>query len=449
MLSPGDRVVVAVSGGPDSVCLLRALRDLTPQYGISLHVAHLDHQFRGEGSAADARFVEALAKDLGVPATIGIRDVPAYCAERGLSAQAGAREVRYAFLREVAESTGADRIAVGHTMNDQAETLLMRLIRGAGMTGLSAIPPVRRSIIRPLISVTRDEVLAYLGKHGQAFRNDPSNLKPLYARNRIRHEVLPVLERFNPRIVETLASEAAVLRDEDDVIAGALGERLPAVLRQDKESLRIDREAFNAFPPALRRRALRHAVLLVAGKGSDHLSSVQTEEALAFMRNALSGRTMDLPGGLVLSREYDSLVLGPREQEREFCTALAVPGTTAVPGASLMVECAVRDRPWTPDRDSGENNLWQAVFDYDKIAVPLYLRSRRRGDRFQPAGMGGSKKLQDYFVDQKVPRGKRLSIPLLATEKHVVWVMGMRADGRFLPDGGTKKALVITVRKAP
>ena len=448
MLSPGDRVVVAVSGGPDSICLLRALRDLSLHYGISLHVAHLDHQFRGEGSAADARFVEGLAKDLGLPATIGRRDVPAYCAERGLSAQAGAREVRYAFLKEIAGTIRADKVAVGHTMNDQAETFLMRIIRGAGMEGLSAIPPVRQDIIRPLIGVTRDEVLAYLREHGQDFVTDPSNLKPVYARNRIRQDVLPVLERVNPRIVETLAAEAALLRDEDSVIARALGDRLPTVLQRDGYSLRIDREAFNALPPALRRRALRHAVLLAAGEGSCGLSSVQTDEALAFMESALTGRALDLPGGLVLSREYHALVIRAREQEQEFCITLAVPGTTAVPGAFLSVECAVQDFLPAPDSDSGENNLWQAVFDYDKMNLPLYVRSRRPGDRFQPAGMGGgSKKLQDYFVDEKVPRTKRISIPLLATEKHVVWIMGMRTDGRFLPDAATEKVLVVTVQK--
>src|SRR5512139_1279478 len=360
MLSPDDRVVVAVSGGPDSVCLLRALRDLSPQYGISLHVAHLDHQFRGEGSAADARFVEGLAKDLGLPATIARRDVPAYCAVRGLSAQAGAREVRYEFLNEVANSIRADRVAVGHTMNDQAETFLMRLIRGAGREGLSAIPPVRANIIRPLIGVTREEVLAYLREHGQNYVTDPSHLKPVYARNRIRQEVLPVLERFNPRIVEILAAEAALLRDEAAVIARALGDNLPTVLQRDGDSLRIDRETFNALPIALRRRALRNAVLLAAGEGSCGLSSVQTDEALGFMEGALTGRELDLPGGLVLSREYDALVIRIREREQEFCIALAVPGSTEVPGAPFTVECFVRDRP-PAGEDNDENNRWQAV----------------------------------------------------------------------------------------
>lgn len=449
MLSPGERVVVAVSGGPDSVCLLSVLQALAKDLDLALHIAHLDHRFRGEESAAEAAFVERLARVLGLPATIESRDVPAYCAARGLSAQAAAREVRYAFLNEVAANVGAGRIAVGHTMNDQAETFLLRLVRGAGMAGLSAIPPVRGNIIRPLLGVTRDEVLAYLREQGQDFVTDPSNLKPLYARNRIRQEVLPVLERFNPRIVEALAAEASLLRDEDEVLSETVTERLPSVLRRDEGSVHIDRKAFNGLPPALRRRVLRMALLLLAGEGEGDLSSVQTDEALAFMQNARTGRAMELPGGRVLSREYDALVLRAREQEQAFCVALTVPGTTAVPGRSLTVEASVRGHPTAAEGENDENNLWQAVFDYDKMKSPLYLRSRQTGDRFRPAGMGGgSKKLQDYFVDEKIRRAKRASIPLLATEKDVVWVVGMRTDGRFLPGPDTQQVLVVRVRRS-
>jgi len=213
MLSPGDLVVVAVSGGPDSVCLLSVLNAFARELDLSLHVAHLDHMFRGAASAEEAAFVADLAKDLGIPATVERFDVPAFCRERGLSPQEGARKVRYGFLKQVAHDAEAARIATGHTADDQAETFLMRLVRGAGVSGLSAIPPVRDNIIRPLIDVTREAVLEHLRSTHREFRTDPTNAKPLYARNRFRQEVLPVLKRFNPRIVETLAREAALLRE--------------------------------------------------------------------------------------------------------------------------------------------------------------------------------------------------------------------------------------------
>jgi tRNA(Ile)-lysidine synthase len=446
MLGRGDRVVVAVSGGPDSVCLLSVLHDLAKDLDLILHVAHLDHRFRGEESAEEARFVEGLAKGLGIAATVESRDVPAYCAERGLSAQAGAREVRYAFLQQCAKATSARCIALGHTANDQAETLLMRLVRGAGISGLSSIPPVRGNIIRPLIAITRDEVLAFLQHERLDFRTDPSNRRPVYTRNRVRQEVLPVLERFNPRIVEALAAEADMLRDENEAIEATLPAVMQQVMRREGEAVHIRRDRFNALLPALRRRVLRKALELAAGDDAVDHSWIRTEEALGFMTAAQSGRSMEVPGGLLLEREYDDLVIRTREQEMVFCVPLAVPGGTMAPAARLAIETVILAPPPFPGADRG-NYLWQAVFDYDKMSLPLYLRSRRPGDRFCPAGMGGrSKKLQDFFVDEKVPRVRRNTAPLLATELDVVWIMGMRTDGRFLPGPGTTKLLVVTVR---
>lgn len=447
MLDCGDRVVVAVSGGPDSVCLLSVLHALAKDLDLTLHVAHLDHQFRGAESAAEARFVEGLAKDLGIDATGESRDVPSYCAERGLSTQAGAREVRYKFLQQVAKATGAQRIALGHTANDQAETLLMRLVRGAGISGLSAIPPVRENIIRPLIGITRNEVLAYLQEQGIDFRTDPSNRIPVYFRNRVRLELLPVLEGFNPRITEALAAQAHLLRDENEAIEAMLPGILQNILRRQEETVRINREEFNRLLPALRRRVLRKAIELLAGNDAIDHSWIRTEEALGFMAEAQSGRSMEVPGGLLLEREYDSLVFRAGEQEPVFCIPLSIPGETVVPAARLAIETVLLENPPDPDEDGG-NYLWQAVFDYDKMSLPLYLRNRRTGDRFSPAGMGGrSKKLQDYFVDEKLPRMRRNAAPLLATEHDVVWIVGMRTDGRFLPGPGTSKVLVVTVRK--
>lgn len=448
MLSPGDRVVVAVSGGPDSVCLLSVLHALAKDLDLILHAAHLDHGFRGNESASDARFVEGMTSSLGIRSTIEYRDVPAYCAERGLSAQAGAREVRYAFLQKCAKAVDARRIAVGHTANDQAETLLMRLVRGAGLSGLSAIPPVRENIVRPLIGMTRGEVLAYLQEQGVEFRTDPSNRKAVYTRNRVRHEVLPLLERFNPRIIEALAAEAEMLRDENDAIAAALPALVQRVLYAEGAAVHIRRDEFNSLLPALRRRVLRKAIELASGDEAIDHSWIRTGEALGFMAEAQSGRSMELPGGLLLEREYDDLVIRAREREIAFCVPLAVPGETVVPAARLVVETVLPDTLPDPG-DGGGNYRWQAVFDYDKIPLPLYLRNRRPGDRFCPAGMGGrSKKLQDYFVDEKVPQTRRNAAPLLATEQDVAWIVGMRTDGRFLPGPGTKKVLVVQVRSA-
>jgi tRNA(Ile)-lysidine synthase len=459
MLKPRDRVVVAVSGGSDSVCLLSVLAELSREYDLTLHVAHLDHLFRGKESADEALFVADLAEKLGVPATIGKIDVPAFCRERGLSSQEGARTARYGFFSRVVEATGASRIATGHTADDQAETFLMRLLRGAGVSGLSGIPPVRENIIRPLIEVTRQEVLEHVKEAGLAFVTDPSNAQPLYTRNRLRQDVLPVLRQFNPRVVETLASEASLLRDEDEAVETVLSALSSDVISRGKDGILFKREKFNALPKAFRRRLFRKAAAL-AGEESSGLprqsrefSSVQIDEALTFMAAAGTGRAMRLLDGLTVEREYGKIIISPQTASQAFSHTLALPGVTALAEIGLEVETRVletrNDGKETRD-ERAENYLWQAEFDYAKIVFPLLVRTRLRGDRFCPAGMAGrSKKLQDYFVDEKLPRRKRDAVPLLVSGDDVLWVAGLRTDERFLAGPETKKLLIVTVRNAP
>ncbi len=446
LLNPGDRVLVAVSGGPDSVCLLGVLQALAKDLDLTLHIAHLDHMFRGKESADEALFVAELAKKLGIPSTIEKFDVPAYCLERGLSPQAGAREVRYDFLQRVSKTTGASHIATGHTANDQAETFLMRLIRGAGASGLSAIPPARDNIIRPLIEATRDEVLEYLKETGLAFVTDPSNAKPVYTRNRIRLEVLPILQRFNPRIVATLAAEAGHLRDEDEAVEGYCAMLADSILVQKENTVFVKRNEFNTLPPAFRRRLLQKASDL-AGVESSGLSRIQLGEAIAFMAVAQTGRTMDLTPGLKIGREYDRFVISVRSGTKDFSRSVMMPGVSVIPELRMEIETLVADR--FPEEQEDINYVWQALFDYDKMGPVLTLRNRRPGDWFCPSGMGGkSKKIQDYFVDEKVPRRKRDLVPLLCSGEDILWVMGMRTDERFLAGAGTKNMLTVRVKNA-
>jgi tRNA(Ile)-lysidine synthase len=448
MLNPGDRVVVAVSGGPDSVCLLSALHALSAELDIALHIAHLDHMFRGAESAEDARFVEGLAKTFGLPATVEHIDVPAFCRERGLSSQEGARKVRYGFLQQVARDSDASRIATGHTADDQAETFLMRLLRGAGVSGLASIPPVRNTIIRPLIEVSRSEVLEHLRSAHLEFRTDPSNAGPKYTRNRIRHEVLPVLQRFNPRIVQTLAAEAALLRDEDDAVEAYLGTIAETASLQKDGALTVKRDALDTLPPAFRRRLIRKIVDLAGGDPSQ-LSLARINGALSFMATAQTGGTMNLLHGLSITREYGRFIFAAQAPTAGFSHAIALPGFTAIPELGLAVETRLENAGQAEAAEEDNNYCWQALFDYDNMTLPLTLRNRRPGDRFHPAGMEGrSKKLQDYLVDEKVPRRKRDTVPLLCSGEDILWVVGYRTDERFLTRADAKKTLIVTVRNA-
>jgi tRNA(Ile)-lysidine synthase len=443
MLSPGDTVLIAVSGGPDSVCLLAALHALSNELGISLHVAHLDHMFRGRESADEALFVANLAKRLGLPSTIESVDAAALCRERGLSVQAGAREARYAFLSRAAEMIGASRIATGHTATDQAETVLLRLLRGAGSAGLAGIPPVRGRFIRPLIETTREQVLEHLAQSRLAFVTDPSNTKPLYTRNRIRLELIPILKQFNPRIVEALAAEAALLKDEGEALDLIVETAYQAITEKRGDGFAVQREAFLALHRAIQRRLLRRLADALA-HGPSGLSRVQVDEALQFMSAATTGRTMRLPAKLAIERSYERFLIGPSTAAAPFTYTLMVPGRTAIPECGIEVEailCSSREAP--PDT----NYCWQALFDYDKISLPLQVRNRRPGDRFHPAGLGGkSKKLQDLLVDAKVPRQRRDTVPLLCSGTEILWVMGMRIDQRFRAQADTKQRLLVQVK---
>lgn len=445
MLKPGDRVVISVSGGPDSVCLLSILHALSAELKISLHIAHLDHMFRGKESSDEARFVDNLARKMGIHATIEHIDVPAFCSAHGLSPQVGAREVRYSFLNRVAQATGAIRIATGHTATDQAETFLMRLLRGAGTAGLSAIPPVRGNIIRPLIESTRDEILEYLRAASITFVTDPSNAKSLYMRNRIRLELMPVLKQYNPRIEETLASEAGLLRDEDEATTVYLETVMQCILTKDKDVVTLMRDKFNALPLAFRRRIFRTSTTTVGLKPSE-MSLAQTDEALAFMTTSQSGRSLSLPGGLTLGREYDQFIISAAHVPQNFSYVLTLPGTTIIAELGMAVETQLMEKRGV--YPAGENNLWQAMFDYDKISPFLTIRNRRPGDTFCPSGMGGrSKKLQDYLVNKKIPRRLRDRIPLLYSGADLIWVVGFRTDFRFLPGPDMKRALVVSVKR--
>lgn len=451
MINPGDRVVVAVSGGPDSICLLNMLHGLSNDLHVSLHVVHLDHMFRGKESAREALFVADQAKTLGIPYTIEKIDVPAYCRERGLAAQAGAREVRYAFFSRVAADVKATRIATGHTASDQAETFLLRLIRGAGLRGLSGIPPKRENIIRPLIEVSREEILQYLAMNDIRSVSDSSNSKPVYTRNRVRKDLLPVLKQFNPRISETLAAAAELLREEDEAAERRLTELTAGIMEQQAAAVLIKREEFNRLPLVYRRRLLRKAVER-AGENPARLSSLLLEEAVVFMSSAQTGRALHLLHRLQVAREYDVFIVRPEAAAKPYVRHLTVPGITPIAELGLEVETAIRERKSLQadeEHDLAENYFWQAKFDYDKISPEIIVRNRQPGDWFCPAGMAGkSKKLQDFFVDIKLPRFKRDSVLLVTSGTDILWVTGFRLDQRFRPGEDTKRILVIQVRRS-
>jgi tRNA(Ile)-lysidine synthase len=447
MLRPGEKVVVAVSGGIDSSVLLQLLHGFSQTEGYSLHVAHLNHMLRGEESQRDADFVRETARQLGLEATVSSIAVKEAKGFKSGSLQESARKVRYAFLEEVAAKVGVRKIALGHTRDDQAETVLVNLLRGAGMPGLRGIPPVREGrFIRPLIETWRREIEGYALRNQVSFVTDSTNLKKSYLRNRIRLHLLPLLcEQYNPRLAETLAAIASILAEEEALLESLTFARLSSILlSQEKGGTALSIPALLQEPVALRRRILREAARMASQSylPLSHRHIFALEELLS----AQGGSQLSLPGRVAAIKEYDRLVFTERVTAPfpgwEY--PLSMDGIVRVPEAGLSLKAEVRGRGEVVLKQSSPS---RAFFDADEILFPLTVRSRRPGDHFYPLGGRGKKKLKKFLIDAKVSRVQRDDIPLLVSGGEIIWVTGLRIDERYRVREGTERVLMVeTIR---
>jgi tRNA(Ile)-lysidine synthase len=429
-VGPGQRLLAAVSGGVDSMVLLDALACLRERLGVRLHVAHVHHGLRGRSADGDAALVVAEAARLGVGVSIG-RLHPG-SRRAGESVQVWARAARYRHLDSMAERVGASYIAVGHTQDDQAETVLLNLLRGTGPRGLAGMPATRRRILRPMLQVSRGEVEAYATRRQVAFRVDASNASDAYRRNRIRHHLLPLLvKEYNPQIVESLAGLAALMREDDSALAQAADRLLAESGRTMDGAVTLDVAALSAAPPAVVRRAV-HAAFRQASQTAHSL----TRRHIEALRGLLSREgPVRLPGGFVGRRVGGEIRIG-RSGGESPTPGLDAPGKIPVrPGvwtAWPPLACRIRVRRLPAGRVCLDApTRWQALLSPRLLLERLSLRAWRPGDRFRPLGMQGRKKLQDLFVDAKVPRGERGRIPLLTAGDRIASVLGHRVAEEF------------------
>ncbi len=443
MVAPGDLILVAISAGPDSTALLRALHRLRRRLGCRLCACHVHHGLRGPDADADAEAAAALARALRVPFTARRAEVRELARARGLSLEAAARAVRYQLLEEEARRARASRIATGHTADDQAETVLLNLLRGAGPAGLAGIPPVRGKIIRPLLRTTRAEVQAYCAAEGLDYRVDATNADPAFLRNRLRLQVLPLLRRLQPRVDAALCRLADIARLENDYLAAAAQRALRDTAALGARQVRIAREPFCALPEALRRRVLRAAVARLKGDELD-LEFDRVEALVALVESGRTGATIELPGGLRAERAYGGVIISAAAPER------APPGgewTLPVPGEVVIEELGVRFTAVRSRARRTPSDPWAALVDAARVKPPLTVRTWRQGDRFHPLGMRGSVKLQDFFVNQKVPRRERARVPLLLAGGEIVWVVGHRLDDRCKVTPRTKRTIKLEAQR--
>ena len=452
LISSQSKLPVAVSGGPDSVCLLLILVKLCEKLGIGLHIAHLNHQLRGAEADADAQYVSDLAHRLGIPATIEQRDVKAYQADKRISLEEAAREVRYTFLTQVAKSIGANRVAVGHTLDDHIETILMHLIRGTGTRGLGGLQPSSLwqasgnslTIIRPLLQVSRGETDGYCRSHQLTPRIDASNLSLSSLRNRIRHQLLPLLKSYNPRVAEALLRTARITGD-DLAFINKEGSRLWGEIGQKQgNTITLDKESFLELPPALKRHLLRMSIEKLLGNVRD-IETRHIEEIMAALTKP-AGKRLSLPGGLSFYIDYNQYLIGQDPAALapfpplggEF--QLKIPGETLLPGwrieADIISPSVVKGKP------EGDNDF-TAYFDLDKAGDKLVVRSRQPGDRFQPLGLSQPKKLGEFMIDTKIPSAWRERVPIVCSPRHILWVVGWRIDERVKVTEQTRQVLCL------
>ncbi|MCG9968298.1 tRNA lysidine(34) synthetase TilS [Pelotomaculum terephthalicicum JT] len=453
MVERGDRVVVAVSGGPDSVALLHLLHCLTRDLEISLHVAHLNHMFRGAESEADALFVAGVAGRYQLPATVEAVDVPAYRSARGLPAQVAAREVRYRFLEEVAKKNGAGKIALAHQADDQAETILINFLRGAGTTGLKGIMPVRDNyIIRPLLAIRRSQIERYCAEMNLPFRNDSSNLKPVYLRNRVRRELIPLLKNaYNPGLTASLLRLGEICREEDGYLEEqALKAYRQAGLNDGDGVIRLSLARLREMPKAVVRRVVRLAWRDLTGSGRD-LSFTHTKAVLDLLDSEATGLSASLPAGIAAIRSYAALELRAERKNPEpghYLYPLKVPGSTYIPELDRTVRAsltAVEDAPEPRFLPATE-----ALLDFAKLPPQIFVRRRLKGDVFCPYGHRSAVKLKDFLIKQKVPQAQRDCLPLVCTPEEIIWIGGIRVGEKWKIDNDTAKILHLElVRGAP
>jgi tRNA(Ile)-lysidine synthetase-like protein len=460
MIASGDTLLVAVSGGPDSLGLLHLLAQLRDDLGFTLHVAHLNHMLRGDESQAEAAFVAATASAWRLPVTIAAVDVYAQSQQTRTNLHHAARVARYTFLAQTAQLLAAQAVAVAHHANDQAETVLMHMLRGAGSAGLRGMRPVvpwaewapdqvpggpaiAPALIRPLLQITRSEIAEYCAAHGLQPRCDPTNADTHFTRNRIRHELLPQLADYNPQIVAALGRSAAVCADEQAFIQQALAAIWPTLAHERAGAIDFAGDSWRSLHPALQRAALRQAHMLL--RAEQPLGLEHVEAARAAVERGV-GRRIELPGGLELTVGYGGsftigALLAPAGPQLVQET-IALP----VPGQILL------DSGWTLSASYisaavfAQSDVWQV--DIDASALPLVVRRRRPGDRLELAGGRGRRRLQDLFVDAKVPRILRSAWPLVATPTAIVWVPGLCAAEPFVARPETAQVVRMWVTPA-
>lgn len=455
LFEPGDRIVVAASGGPDSTALLHLLFLLSAETGWQLAVAHANHGFRPGESAREAEFVRAQAEKRGLPFFYRELDVPGYLKREGGNPQDAARLLRYDFLTAAAKSWKAGIIALAHHADDQAETVLMRILRGTGVSGLTGMSLVQErdglKLVRPLLRMGKKQLVGELERLQEAYVTDSSNAKTAYTRNRIRLETLPLLSSYNPSVVHALNRLSEVAAADDDYLEEESRQKVAQMVRKGPGEVRFSGAAFAGLHVALQRRFIKLILNYLFGT-TENLDFAAVEQIRSgLLEDSAPNRRMSVSGSVYLEREYDAVRLGTGP-------AAAVPRDyvyplEAVSGQIVLAESGGQlDIALVPAGDKAAETAcpWEARFDAEELVFPLQLRNRKPGDRMQVDGLNGSKKVKDIFIDDKVPRSRREHTPVVTDAGGaILWLPGIRRAGAAKVTENTRQILRIRYSPPP
>lgn len=447
LVPPNSHLVVGVSGGADSVCLLKLLFDLKDEFGLKLTAVHMNHSLRGHESDADQAFVEGLCKRLEIPLRIFQRDIYKISKQQKLSLEDAGRRERYQAFEQVMQEEQADFIAVAHHWGDNAETVMLNILRGCGIEGLGGMSLKSSKIIRPLLNVSRQEIIHYLEDCGVGYREDSSNSDSTFIRNRVRNLLFPFIKEnfpFDPSSALNRLAELAAI--DNDLMESMAQENYDDVLRkQAEEYVQLDLKKLSSLHAAISSRIIRLAWEKLNGNRKN-LEQVHVQAVLKLCRDYKTGKQVKLPALYQARVSYDNLYIEKESENKmmNFSYPVIIPGYTFVKELKGCLKASIMDQNKADESffDSKESAFGH-LFDYGKLKRGINIRNRLEGDRLQPKGLNGEKKLKEYFIDKKVPAGERSMIPLVAVGNTIVWVVGMRTSAQFRADQNTKELLLL------
>ncbi|MDP2970903.1 MAG: tRNA lysidine(34) synthetase TilS [Deltaproteobacteria bacterium] len=447
LLEKGDRVIMGVSAGVDSMVLLHLLNAFRQEFDLFLIVAHIHHGLRPVESEKEAELVQKESVRLGLPFEYGQFNVKEFRESEGFSMQDAARRIRFQFFHDLLKKYGGGKIALGHNADDQVETVLLRLLRGSGLKGLKGMLPIReKRVIRPLLEVWKEEIEGFARENSISYLTDSSNLKGDYLRNRLRLKLIPLIEQdYQPGFRRTIIKTSTLLREENDFIEKEAGEAYQKIAYEEEGQITFKFSAYQSLHKAIQWRVIQKVLeRMEDGLKIDEGEWSDVNLIYKRLQQPPASLLLELSHGLCLEKRYDRVLLR-KERLRTippFEVELNVPGRTYI--REIEREVVVEEREWDRSKSIDESKN-VAFLDYERLHLPLRMRNFRPGDRFQPLGTKGTQKLKEFFIDHKIPKYERPSIPLLISGEMIAWIVGYRIDERVKVTPKTRRVLRVEI----